>query len=46
MDILNTEEFYEKNLTFYPTEPVNEAFAFFGIENKNFVLNSGSYLVF
>ena len=43
MDILNTEGWYENNLTFHETPPINQAFAFFGIDNKNFILNSGSY---
>jgi hypothetical protein len=43
MDILNTEDWYGDNLTFHETPPINQAFAFFGIDNKNFILNSGSY---
>ena len=45
MDIMNGEDFYEEHFTFHETSPINEAYEFFGIDNKNFILNSGSYLV-
>lgn len=45
MDILNSEEFYEERLTFKHTEPLTEVFNQYGIENMNFILNSGSFLV-
>ena len=44
MDILSSEERYEKYLKFIETDPMNDAFAFFGIGDKNFINNSGSYL--
>jgi hypothetical protein len=44
MDILSSEERYETHLKFNETEPLNDAFAFFGIGDRNFVNNSGSYL--
>ena len=43
MDILQTEDAYGKYLKFKETDPMNDAFAFFGIGDKNFVNNSGSY---
>jgi hypothetical protein len=45
MDILQSEDRYEEYLKFKATDPVNDAFAFFGIGDKNFVMNSGSYFV-
>jgi hypothetical protein len=45
MDILKSEEYYEENIVFRKTEAINESFAFFGISDKNFVLNSGSYFM-
>ena len=44
MDILSSEDNYEKMFEFKETEPINDAFAFFGIGDKNFIMNSGSYL--
>jgi hypothetical protein len=43
MDVLDGGTIIANNLVFYPTEPVNGAFAFFGIENKNMIYNTGSY---
>jgi hypothetical protein len=45
MDILKSEDFYADNLVFKSTDAVNESFAFFGIGDKNFILNSGSYFM-
>ena len=45
MDIFSGEDFYESHLQFKETESPNELFAFFGVENSNFMLNSGSYFV-
>lgn len=43
MDIVGGEDIIANNLTFYPTEPVNAAFDFFGVGDKNMISNSGSY---
>ena len=32
-------------MTFKPTKPVGEKWAFFEIEDSNFLMNSGSYFV-
>ena len=45
MDILQAEEIYANNLEFKETEPINDAFNFFGIGDKNMVYNSGSYFL-
>lgn len=45
MDIFSGEDFFEKHLVFKDTTPINMRFQEFGIENKNFMLNSGSYLI-
>lgn len=45
MDIFSGEDFYENNLEFQPTEPINERFDEFGIGDKNFMMNSGSFLI-
>lgn len=43
MDILNGERMYEESFSFKETEPINDQFAFFGIGDKNFLNNNGSY---
>ena len=45
MDILSGEDFYAAHFTFQETDPINERFDEFGIGDKNFVNNSGSYLI-
>jgi hypothetical protein len=45
MDIFSGEEFYAKHFTFRYTTPINERFDEFGIGDKNFIMNSGSYLI-
>ena len=45
MDLFSGEAMYEAHMTFKPTKPPSEQFAFFGIETSNFLLNSGSYFV-
>jgi len=45
MDIFQGEEIYAKNLVFKETSPINDAFNFFGIGDKNMVYNSGSYFL-
>jgi hypothetical protein len=45
MDIFNGEGTYEEHLLFKETSPIGVKWAFFGIENSNFILNSGSYFV-
>ena len=40
------EDKYEENLNFTDTTPLNNKFEFFGTDNKNYTLNSGSlYMV-
>ena len=45
MDVFDGEDFYETHMTFKHTEPLNEVFMTYGVENMNFFLNSGSFLV-
>ena len=45
MDLFSGEDFYEANMIFKETEPPTEKFAFFGVDNSNFMLNSGSFYV-
>ena len=45
MDIFSGEDFFEKHFIFKETTPISTRFEEFGIENKNFILNSGSYLI-
>ena len=45
MDILSGEDYYEMMFAFKETDPVGEKWAFFGIGDSNFVMNSGSYFV-
>ena len=45
MDILNGEDMYEVFFEFKVTEPIGKKWEFFGIENSNFINNSGSYFV-
>lgn len=37
---------YEKWFDFHPTLPVNPNFVFYGIENSNFLMNTGSFFIF
>ena len=43
MDILDGKEFYEKWFNFKETEPLNSNYELFDVNNKNFIINSGSY---
>ena len=45
MDVLSGEDFYEKHFEFQETDPINERFDEFGIGDKNFTMNSGSFLI-
>lgn len=45
MDVFNGEGHYEELLFFKETAAIGEKWAFFGIDNSNFILNSGSYFV-
>ena len=45
MDIMDGEGYYEDHLTFKETKSIGVKWEFFGIENSNFILNSGSYFV-
>lgn len=38
--------FYDMFFSFRETGAINDNFGFLGIENKNFILNSGSYFPF
>jgi len=46
IDVLDAAGFYEENMIFKETNPVNENFDLFGIGDKNFFMNSGSYVPF
>mgnify|MGYP000898488443 CR=1 FL=1 len=45
MDIFNGEGYYEELFVFKETNAVGEKWAFFGMDNSNFIMNSGSYFV-
>jgi hypothetical protein len=45
MDVLSGEDLYEKTLVLTETEPLNDRFDFLGMGSRNFVQNSGSFLV-
>ena len=45
MDILDAEPYYEEHFKFKHTEPVTDKFDQFGVGDKVFILNSGSFLV-
>ena len=45
MDIFNGEGIYENAFVFKETLPIGEKWAFFGMDNSNFIMNSGSYFV-
>lgn len=46
MDLLDGAEYYEKMFEFKPTNPLDYNFEWFGIADKNMMMNSGSYFVF
>lgn len=46
MDLFDLEDFYEKNMEFIETKPFNSKFELMGFETKNFLLNSGSLMLF
>jgi len=46
MDVIGGENWYAKNMKFIETTPYTQNFELFGMDNKNFMLNSGSYLIF
>lgn len=43
LDMLDMESTYAARLDLRPTTAVNDSFGFYGLENRNFLLNSGSY---
>lgn len=45
MDVFSGEALYEKHLVFKQTKPINTRFDEFGIGDKNFMMNSGSFLI-
>ena len=45
MDVFNGEDYFEKIFNFKETAAIGEKWAFFGMDNSNFVMNSGSYFV-
>ena len=45
MDVLSGEQFFEDTMIFKETGPLNDKFDLFDISNKNFYMNSGSYLI-
>jgi hypothetical protein len=44
-DLFDGSGFYEENLSFVETQPLNDSFEFYGIETKIMLINSGSYFV-
>ena len=46
MDVLDAGDYYEEWADFKETDPMNENYDFFGIGDKNFIMNSGSYFPF
>ena len=45
MDIFSGEEYFEMWFIFKETMAIGEKWAFFGMDNSNFIMNSGSYFV-
>mgnify|MGYP000444941704 FL=1 len=45
MDVFSGEALYEEHLVFQLTDPINARFDEFGIGDKNFMMNSGSFLI-
>ena len=45
MDLLDGADLFEAIFDFKETEPLNENFAYYKIEDRNFIMNSGSYFV-
>ena len=45
MDIFDGQGLFEKIFEFKETEAIGEKWAFFDIDNSNFIMNSGSYFV-
>ena len=45
MDVFMGAEITEATMRFRETSPVNDNFELFGMEDKNFMMNSGSYFV-
>jgi hypothetical protein len=45
MDVFSGEDLYEKYLQFKETSPINKRFDEFGLGDKIFTSNSGSYLI-
>lgn len=43
MDVMGGEDWFDRNFELVETEPLNESYEQFGIDNKTFVFNSGSY---
>jgi hypothetical protein len=46
IDIIDGSQLYENIFIFFPTSPLNDNFEAFGIENKNLLMQSGSYFIF
>ena len=45
MDVLDGQGAYQRWFSFLETTPVNDMFELLDIEDKNFILNSGSYFI-
>lgn len=43
LDMLDMESTYAARLDLLPTTAVSDSFGFYGLDNRNFLLNSGSY---
>lgn len=46
LDLLDAAGYYEEWFSFKETSSLNQNFELYGMTDKNFVLNSGSYFVF
>ena len=45
MDLLDGAGYYSKWFDLRQTKPINDAWEMMDIDNKNFILNSGSYFI-
>ena len=45
VDIMSLEDYWTQNWKFQETAPLNTKFSLYGMETKNFLINSGSLLV-
>lgn len=46
LDMFDLQDFFSSNFDFKETTALNDNFIFMGMDNKNFLINSGSYFLF